>query len=104
MSDAIYNQALKLVEQLPLDEQRMLLDYLQGRFSESVDDWALDGDQLIFMLQHHNAIMDAIERDDDDFLLGLAAADEFKILFGAMGWDEAFDRYEEALMHPDTPA
>ena len=39
------------------------------------------------------------ERDDGDTLLGLAASDDFKAAFGEMGWDEAFDRYEEVLIN-----
>jgi len=68
------------------------------RSKTSDNDWALEGDQFIFMFERHNAIMGAIERDDDDFLLGLADSEAFKKLFGSVGWDEAFDRYEAAVM------
>lgn len=58
------------------------------------DDWLLDADQMIFMLQHHNAIEAAYESDDLDSLRELAGTDAYKAVFGVMSFDEAYDRYE----------
>ncbi len=52
---------------------------------------------MIFMLQHHNLIEAAYEADDLEALRKLAASDEYKTVFGAMTFDEAYDRYEEML-------
>ena len=61
------------------------------------DSWSLDADQMIFMLQHHNPIEDAYERNDMDFLTQLEQSDEYIAAFGDMGWDEAYDRYETMI-------
>lgn len=61
------------------------------------DDWSLSADQMIFMLQNHNLITDAFENDDMQTLRELAESAEFKQVFGEMGFDEAYDRYECAL-------
>jgi hypothetical protein len=57
------------------------------------DDWTLTGSQMLFMLQHHNAIEAAFEADDMEFLRQLAQTDDFKRVFPDMGMDEAIDRY-----------
>ncbi|MEO8396499.1 MAG: hypothetical protein ABI700_26130 [Chloroflexota bacterium] len=61
------------------------------------DDWTLNADQMIFMLQHHNLIEAAYEADDLEALRKLADSDEYKAIFGAMSFDEAYDRYEGML-------
>ena len=58
------------------------------------DDWTLTTDQMVYMLQHHNAIETAYRVEDMAALKALAASNEFRVLFGAMSWDEAFDRYD----------
>lgn len=58
------------------------------------DEWALDADQMIFMLQHHNPIAAAYEADDLAFLRDLAASQDYKTVFGSMSFDKAYDRYE----------
>jgi hypothetical protein len=57
-------------------------------------DWILTADQMTFMLQHHNFIETAYSEDNLEVLRSLAASQEFKMIFGAMSWDEAYDRYE----------
>ena len=59
--------------------------------------WILNADQMTFMLQHHNAIETAYAANDIDFLRELAKSDAYRKLFGEMGWDEAYDRYETML-------
>jgi hypothetical protein len=61
------------------------------------DDWSLTTDQMIFMLEHHNAIETADDEDDDTFFEQLINSIEFRALFGDMTFDEAFDRYETML-------
>lgn len=58
------------------------------------DEWTLDADQMIFMLQHHNAIEADYEANDLDSLRELAETDTYKAAFGVMSFDEAYDRYE----------
>jgi hypothetical protein len=58
------------------------------------DDWTLNADQMLFMLQHHNPIEAAYASDDLDFLRELAKSKAYMAAFGAMPWDEAYDRYE----------
>ncbi|GEM_PF-2388668 len=56
--------------------------------------WTLSPEQMLFMLQHHNAIEAAFSRDDMEFLRELSAREAFVSVFGEMGIDEAYDRYE----------
>ena len=65
--------------------------------AEHDDDWTLTADQMTFMFQHHNAIESAYASDDLEFLRQLAESDEYISVFGDMGWDEAYDRYETTL-------
>ncbi len=58
------------------------------------DEWTLNADQMVFMLQHHNPITAAYEADDLDFLRELADSQAYKSVFGMMSFDEAYDRYE----------
>jgi hypothetical protein len=62
------------------------------------DDWTLNTDQMIFMLQYHNPVEAAYASDDVAYLRQLESSDEYKALFDQMSWDEAYDRYEESLM------
>ncbi len=64
-------------------------------------DWSLTASQTLFMMQRHNAILEAYERDDADFLKSLEASEEYKAVFGEMSWDEAFDRYESSWIDQD---
>lgn len=61
------------------------------------DEWTLNTDQMVFMLQHHNPIVAAYEADDLDYLRELANSDDYKAVFGNMSFDEAYDRYECTL-------
>lgn len=61
------------------------------------DDWTLNADQMVFMLQHHNPVAAAYEADDLGFLRALAETATYKAVFGAMRFDEAYDRYECTL-------
>lgn len=70
----------------------------EARRLPAPDDWTLTTDQMIFMLQHHNPIEAAYRADNTAFLCELAESADFKRLFGDMTWDEAFDRYESALL------
>ena len=68
------------------------------------DEWVLNADQMVFMLQHHNPIDAAYEADDMAFLRELEASGEYKAIFGEMSFDEAYDRYECMLeAESDTP-
>jgi hypothetical protein len=87
--------ALSLVNQLSPDDQRELLRTLQEQFTDSDDDWALEGAQLAFMLQHRDQIEAAYDSDDVTALDIFADSEEYRALFGDMPWDEAYDRFEE---------
>lgn len=61
------------------------------------EEWALNPDQMLFMLQHHNAIEAAFANDDTAWVAEFMATSEYRALFGEMGFDEAYDRYETTL-------
>lgn len=65
------------------------------------DEWILDTDQMIFMLQYHNAIEAAFDADDDGFFEALEQSEAFRSIFGEMTFDEAYDRYE-CMMEADN--
>lgn len=69
---------------------------LEGHELE-IDDWSLNPDQMLFMLEHHNLIMDAYAKEDMESLRQLATTKEYQAIFGEMRFDEAFDRYESNL-------
>jgi len=72
--------------------------------SASRDDWSLTAGQTLFMMQRHNAILSAYEREDLAFLTSLETSAEYRSAFGKMSWDEAFDRYESTWIDEDeTP-
>lgn len=58
------------------------------------DDWTLNADQMIFMLQHHNPIEAAYKENQMDYLRELADSITYKVVFGNISFDEAYDRYE----------
>jgi hypothetical protein len=72
----------------------------QAQFDQG-DDWTLNADQMLFMLQHHNPIEAAYVNDDLDFLRQLATSEAYIAAFGEMTWDEAYDRYECMLGDKD---
>ena len=61
------------------------------------DDWSLTPAQALFMLQNHNPIEIAFAESNLNYLRELASSPEFQGIFGDMGFDEAYDRYEEFL-------
>ena len=85
------------LEQLSLVVQQVLAE-TGGHAEANVgipddDDWSLTGEQMLFMLKHHNEIEAAFNSDDMQSLRDLAATEEFKSVFEPMGFDEAYDRY-----------
>lgn len=66
-------------------------DYAQS------DDWSLTSAQVFFMLQNHNPIEIAFAEGDLNYLRDMVSSPEFQGIFGDMGFDEAYDRYEEFL-------
>src|SRR5688572_14316870 len=97
MTSPALHDALSLVNQLSLEEQRELLRALQARISllEDEEGWAMEGAQLAFMLQHKDHIEAAYDADDMKFIEVLETSEEYRGLFGDMPWDEAYDRFEE---------
>lgn len=69
----------------------------QQQIAADQDDWMLTPEQMLFMLQNHNIIERAFADDDLESLREFAAGEEFLALFGDMGFDEAYDRYETML-------
>lgn len=65
------------------------------------DDWTLNTEQMFWMLQNNNLILEGVAGNAPDeateVVRELAATAEFKALFGDMGFDGAFDRYETML-------
>jgi hypothetical protein len=66
---------------------------LESKHKEE-DDWTLNTDQMIFMLQNHIAIELAFSNNDVEFLRNLEGTKEFQAFFGDLSFDEAYDRYE----------
>jgi hypothetical protein len=64
------------------------------RQAATVTDWTLTPEQMLFLMQRHNVIEKAYANDDLESLRTLASSEEFTALFGSMGFDEAYDRYE----------
>ena len=66
------------------------------------DDWTLTPSQLAWMESHHIKIMFAYRFDGLAFNVRIdeLKADGFRDVFRAMGWDEAYDRYETMTAGP----
>jgi hypothetical protein len=64
---------------------------------EEKDDWTLTTDQMFFLMQRHNPILEAYTHDDMTYLDSIENSDEYRALFDNMSFDEAFDRYECTL-------
>lgn len=58
------------------------------------DDWILSIEQLVFMFDRHYDIARAEKADDDAWFQQLMGSEEWRDVFGNMGFDEAYDRYE----------
>jgi predicted nucleic acid-binding Zn-ribbon protein len=80
------------------------IDRLEIGEQEADDEWTLDVDQMVFMLQHHNAIEAAYDDENMEFLRDLADSDEYKSIFGDTSFDEAYDRYETICKETDGQA
>ncbi len=65
------------------------------------DDWTLTVEQMFWMLNSRNVIEAFMKGDASGSawveLAALIATDEFKALFGAMSFEEAYDRYTSML-------
>lgn len=61
-------------------------------------------DQMIWMMNHHNAIIAAYDRDELSRLDEFIDTDEYRNIFGAMDWDTAYDLYETAERDADARA
>lgn len=61
------------------------------------DAWILNPEQMLFLMQNHNALETAYAEDNLEFLRAFASSEAFINLFGSMGFDEAYDRYETML-------
>ncbi len=60
--------------------------------------YILTEEQFAFMKKHHAEIEYSIvhcSSDGHDFIATLEASEEYKVLFGDMFWDDAYDRYED---------
>ena len=66
------------------------------------NDWTLNPEQMLFLMQNHNTIETAYAEDNLEFLRAFASSDEFVALFSNMGFDEAYDRYETMLETDDA--
>jgi hypothetical protein len=60
-------------------------------------DWSLTPEQMLFLMQNHNALETAFAEDNLEFLRMFASSEAFVNFFGSMGFDEAYDRYETML-------
>lgn len=91
-------EQVQIVSQPPnlLEKIRDLVAHAESLHED--DDWTLNVDQMVFMIQHHNQIEDAFDRDDMDTLRTLAASQEFLTIFGDMSFDESYDRYESNFL------
>ena len=66
------------------------------------NEWTLSPQQMLFLMQNHNVLEKAYLDSDLDFLRQFAESKAFKDLFGDMGFDEAYDRYETTLGTSDA--
>ncbi|MEP6987376.1 MAG: hypothetical protein ABI970_17355 [Chloroflexota bacterium] len=66
------------------------------------NEWTLTSHQMLFLMQNQNAIEKAYADSNLDFLRQFAESKVFKDLFGDMGFDEAYDRYESTLEAGDA--
>lgn len=89
-----FDRAYAIIRQLSIDDQHRLLETLQAEL-QPADEWALQGPQLAFMIQHHDEIERAYQAGEMAALGQIAASEEYRAVFGDMPWDEAYDRYEE---------
>lgn len=62
------------------------------------NDWILTAEQFVWMLQHEKEIDIAYDAEQMQPLRDLMHSSEFKRVFGDMGFDEAYDRFEEMVM------
>lgn len=58
------------------------------------NDFTLNAAQMQFMINAHNAAETAYAARDWTFMDDIMATGEWQQLFGAMSWDQAYDRYE----------
>jgi len=65
-------------------------------------EWTLTPHQMLFLMQNNNVIEAAYAEDNVEFLRQFADSEIFKNLFGDMGFDEAYDRYETTLEAGDA--
>lgn len=61
-------------------------------------------DQMLWMMNHHNAIIAAYDVCDLSALDALIDTDEYRSIFGAMDWNTAYDLYETAERDADARA
>lgn len=61
------------------------------------DDWTLTPAQFYWMKAHHVIIENAYANDDMAALTAMSETDTYAYAFGDMSWDEAYDRYEDAI-------
>lgn len=84
------------MEQLTAIQQLVHATIDEVRVSENIDaddDWTLNGEQMLFMLQNHNFIEEVFESGEMESLDELVESDEFAAIFQDMSFDEAYDRY-----------
>ena len=74
----------------------------QIKYEATPNDWTLSSQQMLFLMQNHNVLEKAYAASDLDFLRQFAESKTFKDLFGDMGFDEAYDRYETTLEANDA--
>ena len=74
----------------------------QVKYEVESNEWTLSPQQMLFLMQNHNTLEKAYTENDLDYLRQFAASESFKSLFGAMGFDEAYDRYESTLESNDA--
>jgi len=58
------------------------------------DDFTLNVEQMVFMMNAINAIEQAENEGDKQFFVDLKNSPDYKRLFGEMSIDQAIDRYE----------
>lgn len=74
----------------------------QIKYEVESDEWTLSPQQMLYLMQNHNAIEKAYTENDLEYLRQFAASESFKSLFADMGFDEAYDRYETTLEAGDA--
>lgn len=68
----------------------------------SDENFKLNNLQMAFMTSKIVLAERAYREDDESFFDEIVKTEQWKQIFGAMSWDQAYDRYEETLKDDES--